>query len=694
MGLMRSLQSGVAGLRNHQLYMDVIGNNVANVNTVGFKTGRVTFNEMFAQTIRGASQPVNGQGGTNPLQVGLGMTVGTIDTLFSPGSLETTGQGTDLAIQGDGFFVLGDGSSRFYSRAGVFQFNADGALTMPANGLNVQGFMANDKGEIEAGTAITDIVLPANQKIAAQATTAIDFIGNLNAGLEPVGTILDASPLYGIEEAGDNSDIKGLYVSGSVNSTITGIENGNTKVDISDGLGNTQTYTYVDADATVGNGAFHSLDDLVAEINTDFSASFSATLNGNGQIVLTDLTGAANTLTVDSNDGILSQALSGLNGDVNAAPLTSEEFSHVARADDTLVSLRDETGVSLGIVATDIITLDGQVGGTSISQGTLTVTGTTTYADFANQVKADLGITNNDGVEINAEDGALKITGDGGKAYELKNLNIVATDSTGTTSRTAFDAVFDSSPKNYNESQVAKDVEQSATATVYDSLGNDFDLTMIFTKDAQQANRWTWRVQLPDGYTVNAGDAGSIEFDSNGSLKRFDFDDGSAALQFTTSNNSSTLSVALDPGEAGAFSGLTQLSGLNANTVILNQDGYNMGVLDRITIDNEGKINGAFSNGIIQTLGQLLVANFNNPSGLLRSQGSLFENSGNSGDPQFTTAGAGFSSVVISGALEQSNVDLAEEFTKMIVAQRGFQANARTITVSDEMLSEVTNLKR
>jgi len=234
MGLMRSLQSGVAGLRNHQLYMDVIGNNVANVNTVGFKTGRVTFSEMFAQTIRGASQPVNGQGGTNPLQVGLGMTVGTIDTLFSPGSLETTGQGTDLAIQGDGFFVLGDGNSRFYSRAGVFQFNADGALTMPANGLNVQGFMANDKGEIEAGTAITDIVLPTNQKITAQATTDIDLIGNLNAGLEPVGTILNAAPLYGVEEATDDSDINGLYVGGGVANRITGIRAGVTTVEITD----------------------------------------------------------------------------------------------------------------------------------------------------------------------------------------------------------------------------------------------------------------------------------------------------------------------------------------------------------------------------------------------------------------------------------------------------------------------------
>lgn len=694
MGLMRSLQSGVAGLRNHQLFMDVIGNNVANVNTVGFKTGRVTFSEMFAQTIRGASQPVNGQGGTNPLQVGLGMSVGTIDTLFSPGSLETTGQGTDLAIQGDGFFVLGDGSSRFYSRAGVFQFNADGALTMPANGLNVQGFMADEKGEIAAGTAITDIVLPANQKIAAQATTTIDFIGNLNAGLEPIGTILNTAGLYGVEEAGDNSDISGLYVGGGVNDKITGIRDGITTVEISDGIGNSQTYTYVDTDTSIGNGTFHSLDDLVAEINSDFSASFSAAINGNGQILLTDLTGAANTLTVDSNDVVLKQALLSLNGDVNAAPLTSEEFSHVARADDTLVNLRDETGTSLGIVATDIITLDGQVGGTSISSGTLTVTGTTTYADFAKEIKTDLGITNSLGVEINADDGALIINADGGKTYELKNLNFAATDSTGTTSRTAFDAVFDSSPGNYSESQEAKDVEQSATATVYDSLGNDFDLTMIFTKDAQQANRWNWRVQLPDGYTVNAGDTGSLEFNSNGSLKRFDFDDGSAALQFSTGNNSSTLSLELDPGEAGAFAGLTQLSGLNANTIILNQDGYSMGVLDRITIDQEGRINGAFSNGIIQTLGQLLIANFNNPSGLLRSQGSLFEKSGNSGDPQFTTAGAGFSSVVISGALEQSNVDLAEEFTKMIVAQRGFQANARTITVSDEMLSEVTNLKR
>ncbi|MEZ4766115.1 MAG: flagellar hook-basal body complex protein [Calditrichia bacterium] len=198
MGLMRSLQAGITGLRNHQLFMDVVGNNIANVNTVGFKVGRVTFSEMFAQTIRGTTQPVASAGGTNPIQVGLGMAVGTIDTIHTMGSLETTGQGTDLAIQGDGFFVLDDAGKRVYTRAGVFQFNADGVLTMPSNGLKVQGFLATPDGEIDPAAGITDIQIPGSLKLPASATNQITFNGNLNAKLEPTGSILKSGGVYAI----------------------------------------------------------------------------------------------------------------------------------------------------------------------------------------------------------------------------------------------------------------------------------------------------------------------------------------------------------------------------------------------------------------------------------------------------------------------------------------------------------------
>ncbi len=697
MSLMRSLFSGVSGLRNHQLYMDVIGNNIANVNTIGFKGGRMTFSELFAQTLRGATRPVSSQGGTNPIQVGLGMSAATIDTLFNQGSIESTGQVTDLALQGNGFFVVSDGKQRYFTRAGAFQFDASGALTMNGTGMRVQGFLANKDGTIDAGTKISDLTFPLNQKIAARTTTKVDLGGNLDAASTPLGTILQTERLYGIEEAGDNSDVEGLYANGTANNTISGMVGNSTQVTISikdPVTGNViveRSFTYVDADTSATNGAFHSLDDLVAEINNDSaltSSISSVSLNANGALELvTQNTG--NTVEVTSTNPILNSALSGLSGALDGSTLNSDEFSHVARNDDTLVNLRNQNGTSLGLQVSDTISIDGQVGGNPVTTGNLTVQATTTYQDFTNLVETTLGLTNNKGVEISSTDGSMVINGDGGKIYELSNINISAS------GRTEFNNIFDSTPDNYTELQKATDAQQSSTITVFDSLGNSFDLTLVFTKDVQQPNRWLWKATVPEPATITGGGSGYVEFNTDGSLKSFAFDDGSTSLQVSSGDGSSDLmSIELNAGTIGGFEGITQFSGINSNAIFTYQDGYGMGVLDRLSIDQTGQIMGAFSNGVVKLLGQIVLANFANPSGLLRDEGNLFQLSGNSGDPVLTTAGEGVNTTIVSGALEQSNVDLAEEFTRMIVAQRGFQANARTITVSDDMLSEVTNLKR
>ena len=127
--MLRSLFAGVSGLRNHQVRMDVIGNNISNVNTVAFKAGRVTFKEGFSQLLQGASRPPGDHGGTNPIQIGLGMQVGSIDQLFTQGNIETTGVATDLAIQGDSLFVVRKGNQSFFTRSGNFQIDAVGSST-------------------------------------------------------------------------------------------------------------------------------------------------------------------------------------------------------------------------------------------------------------------------------------------------------------------------------------------------------------------------------------------------------------------------------------------------------------------------------------------------------------------------------------------------------------------------------------
>lgn len=137
MALLNSLFSGVSGLKNHQATMDVIGNNIANVNTIGFKGSRVTFSDTFNQFVKAGTNPVGSNGGTNSFQIGLGMKINSIDRNWNQGTFERTGITTDLALQGQGMFILKSNGQQLYSRAGAFIFDADGKLVNPQNGAVV-----------------------------------------------------------------------------------------------------------------------------------------------------------------------------------------------------------------------------------------------------------------------------------------------------------------------------------------------------------------------------------------------------------------------------------------------------------------------------------------------------------------------------------------------------------------------------
>ena len=181
--MMRSLWAGVSGLQNHQTRMDVLGNNIANVNTNGFKKGRVTFQDMLSQTLAGAAKPTDEVGGVNPQQVGLGMMVSTIDTIHTQGALQSTGVMTDVAIQGNGFFVLKDGDKSYYTRNGAFGLDRDGRLVNPANGRRVQGWKAQTVGGetfVNNAADMQDLVIPVGSKDPAKATTNVCFASNLD----------------------------------------------------------------------------------------------------------------------------------------------------------------------------------------------------------------------------------------------------------------------------------------------------------------------------------------------------------------------------------------------------------------------------------------------------------------------------------------------------------------------------------
>jgi flagellar hook protein FlgE len=188
--MLRSMYSGVSGLRGFQTSIDVVGNNIANVNTIGFKAGQVVFQDLLSQTIQGAGLPAEG-GGTNPAQVGLGMRLAGTTTSFSQGGLQNTGRPTDMSIQGDGFFVVRRGGENFFTRAGSFTLDGNGRLSTP-QGTLVQGWTADAQGAINSNLDVDDIIMPVGTLLDPQITTNMIMGGNLPASALP-GTIVSAS---------------------------------------------------------------------------------------------------------------------------------------------------------------------------------------------------------------------------------------------------------------------------------------------------------------------------------------------------------------------------------------------------------------------------------------------------------------------------------------------------------------------
>ncbi|MBQ2530511.1 MAG: flagellar hook protein FlgE [Treponema sp.] len=463
--MMRSLYSGVSGLQNHQTRMDVIGNNISNVNTYGFKKGRVDFQDMISQQLSGAARPGEEVGGVNPKEVGLGMTVASIDTIFTQGNLQSTGVSTDLAIQGNGFFVLKNGEETLYSRAGVFGVDANGTLVNPANGFRVQGWMAQDvNGEqiVQTSASTTDLVIPVGQKDPPKATETVRYLCNLNKNLPE------------IPENPTEADImKGTW---------------QTEIDIYDSYGNTH------------------------QLHMDFQK----------------VPGNPNQWTV-------------------------------------------------------AITVDPA-------------------AEVATETRAGIGTT--DGVN---------------NVYTLNFDNL------------------------------------GTLQSVTDSAGN--------------TSNPTGNIILQASYNVP---------DSNPDA------DGNPYRQ----------TINLDLGTIGSVENTITQSASKSTTKAYFQDGYTLGYLDNFSIDQAGITTGVYSNGSTRTIGQIAMASFTNQGGLEKKGDNTYAESINSGMANIGEARTAGKGSFLAGTLEMSNVDLTEQLTDMIVTQRGFESNAKTIQTGDSMLETVINLKR
>ena len=441
--MMRSLFAGVSGLQNHQTRMDVVGNNISNVNTYGFKKGRVTFKDMISQSLSGAAKPQEDRGGINPQQVGLGMQVATIDTIHTQGALQVTGVNTDLAIQGEGFFIEKKGNSSYYTRNGAFSLDKNGYVVNPSNGYKVQGWNAvlnPETGMMELNTAagVEDLIIPVGSKDPARATQNTKFFCNLQK----------------------NSDT-------------------------------------------------HQAD-----------------------------------LTIYDSTGIPRQLRATFNRtDVNRW--------------DMVIEIPEATEGSVSVSAGDPV-----------------------------------------------ENG-------GNNTFQL----------------------------------------------VFNDAGS-----LISVSDG--ANTQTEGVLMPNVSFTYTGTDGEVN---------------------------QTINLTL--GEVGLFNGITQFES-PSTTKAIEQDGYTMGMLEGFSFDDSGQITGVFTNGNRKTLGQVALAKFANAGGLEKAGDTLFVESNNSGAANIGVAAAEGRGSIKAGTLEMSNVDLSEQFTDMIVTQRGFQANARTITTADQLLQEVIALKR
>ncbi|MDE6068421.1 MAG: flagellar hook protein FlgE [Treponemataceae bacterium] len=464
--MMRSLWSGVSGMQNHQTKMDVVGNNIANVNTNGFKKGRADFQDMISQQLSGAAAPTTEVGGVNPKEVGLGVQTAAIHTIFTQGNLQSTGVSTDVAIQGNGFFVLQNGEKTYFTRNGAFSLDKDGTLVNPANGYRVQGWMARElNGEMIVQTAAspTDLTIPVGSKDPAKATLNVNYACNLNKNTPEIPP------------------------------------EGATPADIAKGTWATEQKIY---------------------------DSFG-------------------------NEHILSIAFTRVVGDPNSWRATVQIDPENAEFTQTRVGLQ---------------TTDGQTN------------------EF---------IVNFDNM------GTLRSVTDSAAADSNETGEIIL--------QASF-AVPDANP---------------------DEDGNPYRQT----------------------FNINLGEIGSMR-------------------------NTVTQSAS------------------QSSTKAFSQDGYTLGYLDNFKIDSSGIITGVYSNGTNRTIGKIALASFTNQGGLEKAGDNTYVESNNSGQANIGESGIAGKGSLLAGALEMSNVDLTDQFSEMIVTQRGFQSNAATIRTADTLLETVISLKR
>ena len=669
--MMRSLFSGVAGLKTHQTRMDVIGNNIANVNTTAYKSQNMVFSDLLYQTTQSASgaNAATGRGGINPRQIGLGSKTGAISTAIAQqGSAQSTNNPWDIMIEGSSFFVVSDGSQNFFTRDGSFTVDGAGNLVMANTGYTVMGWQVDP----ETGDIRQDIV------------SALRIMHPDNMNSDPEWTT------------------KG-YVSGI-------LDKKDTKLNSPDGLIRTMTFFDSQGYQYTAKFSFHGIGE-----EDRFRVQLDDILDPDG-VSLVKLYGLSNieqiaTFGSTENKVTTSKYTMDPNAKYDAA---NNSFTINMAMEEILADFNKNAMV---VAAGKNIKVKTPAAAGDVAEGAdVTVTGEVTLTKA--QLEAEPY-----NLIYNTADSSYYKKKDDGTSEKVTDWAAALQAMEGLQTVSNITATPGNPPENITISFEA--TFKTTKASTYDGASN-FGVTLENNADNQAAIlEQVYHIKSGDGkdYTIEfVGPDGSAQINltenNKGNMIVFDHETGkfsyiggqgqdSAMLTFNSSASSmdgknidlsqfTNIDIDFSPINNFGNGGMCTLEMLNGSKEQSTLGaGRKQGELNGIEVGQDGRITAYYDNGLSKLLGQIAVAEFANPSGLAKAGNNLYSATQNSGE--FNGVGVDITAnqgSMTSGVLEMSNVDLSSEFTTMITTQRGFQANSRIITTSDTLLEELVNLKR
>jgi len=605
-----SLYAGISGLNASAKQMDVIGNNIANVNSIGFKAGKIYFSDILSKSVTGGASDV--------MQVGRGVQVNDVRTEFASGSFETTANATDLSVDGDGFFIVQDqDGGSFYTRAGAFHIDCDGYL-VDVNGYKVQGTVGTDT------TLMTDISLSGVQSDPA-VTTAFSVGANLNAAAT-TGQLFNV-PQTVYDSLGAEHILK-MTLQKTEGNGVWGVQ-----CYLDDVEATTQDYYGIQFDT---DGALEKIYKGTVGAVTEVTAG-----DGTATVALDRPGQVSHTGTVLLTRGADAEtwAITDPGGYTSATVISADASTVEICLDGTSATVADVT-LTLSDTWAEDDTATFTLTGCEAGSGLVTPTDATTAAT---------AVLNNPEKFV-AGDNALELTRLADGASPLWSFTDV-----GVYTSAAILASSDTSITLTLDGTTATDVTLSLTGTYEEDDTLDFSLaagngsTTLADVD----------ITLPaiDGATI--GTAGVVSWDITGTTAK-------------------------------------TLTGYNSASVVssLSCDGHGSGALKSISVLPTGVLSGFFTNGQTSQIGQIKLADFDNPWGLKREGNNLFSQTVASGDAVTNVPGTSGLGDITPNSLEMSNTDIATEFINMITAQRAYQASAKVITTTDQMMSELMNIKR